>query len=97
MAIALQRLVESDLTDAFRYYQSEAGRGVAGRFLNEFERVILLLEANPGLGAPTAEGRRSFPFSGFPYSLIYRETAIGIRVLVVRHQQRSPAFGHERQ
>jgi plasmid stabilization system protein ParE len=79
-----------------RYYKIEAGTGVAGRFLNEFERVARHLESNPGFGTPTGEGRRWFPLRAYPYSVIYRETGTGIRILVVRHQSREPSFGDER-
>ena len=90
MTRSVHRLAESDFADAFRYYKSEAGAGVAGRFLMEFERVARLLESNPGFGTPTNAGRRWFPLRGYPYSVIYRETDTGIRILVVRHQSRDP-------
>lgn len=92
----MHRAAEDDLTAAFRYYKAEAGMALAGRFLNEFERVVRVLEANAGFGTPTHDGRRSFPLRGFPYSLIYRETSDGIRILVLRHQHRDPSVGEER-
>jgi plasmid stabilization system protein ParE len=81
--------------------KSEAGVGVARRFLAEFERVARLLQDNPRLGAPSDSGRRSFPLSVFPYTIIYRPTIYrpteaGIRILVVRHQRRDPGFGAQR-
>lgn len=94
--MSMHRAAEGDLTAAFRYYKAEAGTALAGRFLNEFERVVRMLEANPGFGTPTHDGRRSFPLRGFPYSLIYRETSEGIRILVARHQHRDPSVGEER-
>ena len=57
---------EWDLGQAARFYRKEAGRGVAQRFLEEFERVSALLVANPGLGIPTGGDRRWFPLHGFP-------------------------------
>jgi plasmid stabilization system protein ParE len=63
---------ERDLGEAARFYRREAGRGVAGQFLDEFECVAALLVANPGLGIPTGGDRRWFPLHGFPYSIIYR-------------------------
>jgi plasmid stabilization system protein ParE len=90
------RSAERDLTDAFRFYKAEAGRGVAGRFLTEFERVVKILEEFPDIGTPTKDERRVYPLSGFPYSIIYRSVDTGIRVLVVRHQSRDPTFGDDR-
>lgn len=93
MTYSLHRGAERDLTDALRFYKREAGRGVAARFLSEFERVIALLEEYPEIGTPTNEHRRSYPLTGFPYSVIYRHVEAGIRVLVIRHQSRDPDFG----
>lgn len=96
MTRSIHRSAENDLAGAFRYYKAEAGVGIAGRFLNEFERVARLLESNPGFGTPASDGRRWFPLKGFPYSVIYRETGSGIRILVVRHQSRDPSTGEGR-
>jgi plasmid stabilization system protein ParE len=93
---SIHRLAAEDLAEAVRFYKSEAGKGVARRFLAEFERVATLLELRPGLGTPTADGRRVHPLSGFPYSIIYRQDGLGLRILVVRHQSRDPGFGDSR-
>jgi plasmid stabilization system protein ParE len=87
---------QADLAAAARHYKLEAGTGVAKRFLAEFERVARLLEDNPRLGTPGDSGRRSFPLAVFPYTIIYRQTEAGIRILVVRHQRRDPGFGEQR-
>jgi len=34
--------------------------------------------------------------AGFPYSIIYRQIDMGIRVLVLRHQHRDPEHGEQR-
>ena len=97
MTRSIHRQAEGDLTDAFRFYRREGGRGIAARFLNEFERTSRLLEQHPGLGTPTDEGRRVHPLVDFPYLIIYREDQDGVRILVVRHQHRDPEFGSGRQ
>ncbi|MDH4191185.1 MAG: hypothetical protein OEW21_13395 [Betaproteobacteria bacterium] len=51
-----------------------------------------MLAANPGFGTPGGGGRRSYPLRRFPYSLIYRPTEKGVRVLVVGHQHRKPGY-----
>ena len=96
MSYSLHRGAEQDLTEAFRFYRREAGDGLARRFLDEFERVIKLLEEFPDIGKPTGEDRRSFPLTGFPYSVIYRNVNAEILVLVVRHQNRDPEHGEQR-
>lgn len=96
MTYTLHPGAERDLTEAAGFYRREAGKAVAARFLDEFERVAALLVADPGLGTPTGDDRRWFPLRGFPYSLIYRPARGGVRILVVRHQHRDPAYGAAR-
>lgn len=96
MTRTIHREAEVDLAAAVRHYKSEAGAGVARRFLTEFERVARLLEDNPRLGTPGGSGRRSFPLAVFPHTIVYRQTETGIRILVVRHQRRDPGVGSER-
>ena len=92
----IHRLASEDLAEAVRFYKSEAGSGLARRFLTEFERVAKLLEQYPGLGTPTADGRNVHPLTDFPYSAIYRREDSGLRILVVRHQSRDPEYGESR-
>ena len=96
MSRSIHRFAADDLAEAVRFYKKETGTGVARRFLNEFERVAKLLEEFPGIGTPTADGRQSFQLVDFPYSVIYRAEAAGIRILVVRHQSRHPEYGESR-
>ena len=96
MSYTLHRGAELDLADAVRFYRREAGRAVAVRFLDEFEHVSKLLVENSGLGTPTGEQRRWFPLYGFPYSVIYRPLEFGVRILVIRHQNRDPEHGEQR-
>jgi plasmid stabilization system protein ParE len=93
---SIHRFASEDLLEAARTYKQEAGTGLARRFLKEFERVAKLLEEFPGIGTPTSDGRQSFPLVGFPYTIIYRHIGDEIRILVVRHQSRDPAFGESR-
>lgn len=96
MSYSLHRGAEQDLATALRFYRREAGRAVAARFIDEFERVATLLAANPSLGTPSGDQRRSFPLHGFPYSIIYRPMQNGVRILVLRHQHRDPKHGGKR-
>ena len=96
MKRSIHRLASEDLAEAVRFYKSEAGSGLARRFLAEFERVAKLLELHPGLGTPTADGRSVHPLTDFPYSVIYRREESGLRILVVRHQSRDPVYGESR-
>ncbi len=92
MSYSLHPGAEQDLAGALNFYQEHAGRIVAARFLDEFERVATLLASQPGLGTPTTKGRRSFPLKVFPDSVVYPSVDDHIRILIVRHHHRTPTF-----
>jgi plasmid stabilization system protein ParE len=92
MAYSLDPLAEKELEDAFVYYREQGGNNLANAFLIEFERVATLLSANTGFGTPAGGTRRSYPLRRFPYSLIYRATPAGLRILVLGHQHRLPGY-----
>lgn len=83
---------QRELEEAFAFYRDRGGAALARAFLNEFGRVAEMLVANPGFGTPAGSNRRTYPFRRFPYSLIYRPTVDGVRILVVGHQNRLPGY-----
>lgn len=96
MTFSIHPEAERDIAEAMDFYADQAGAMVAGRFLDEIERAIQLLVDYPDLGQPIEKNRRMFPLSVFPYALVYRNAANGIRILIVRHQHRKPGFGRGR-
>ena len=96
MTYSLHPGAEQDIAAALDFYAEHAGPRVAKRFLTEFERVADRVAEYPGLGTPTAKGRRAFPLRVFPYSIVYRSVETGIRIFVVRHQHRKPGYGGAR-
>ncbi len=87
---------ELDIAEALDFYGTQAGPLVARRFLAELERVVELLDERPGFGTPASRGRRVYPLRTFPYSVVYRVSESGIRILVVRQQHRRPGYGGAR-
>ena len=96
MTYSLHRAAELDLLEAARFYRREGSAKLAGRFLDEFYRVVDLQVEFPGLGTPADEMRRLHILQDFPYSVIYREDGTGIRILVVKSQYRDPEYGESR-
>jgi plasmid stabilization system protein ParE len=96
MKYTLHPGADRDLDEACLHYRRSASGLVVVRFLDEFERVARLLAREPGIGTLREGGRASFPLRGFPFTLIYKRTDAGIRVLVVRHQHRDPEHGEDR-
>jgi plasmid stabilization system protein ParE len=93
---ALSAEAERELAEAFAHYLENASAKVAERFLNEFVRAAGLVDANPGLGTPSINGRLIFPIRRFPYSLIYRPSDEGVRIGAVAHQRRRPRYWRAR-
>lgn len=96
MRVTLHPGVEQDLLDAAEFYQREGSPMVAARFIDEFRRIVGLLQVNPGLGAPLPAGRRAMTMQVFPFALVYRQMDDGIRILLVRHTRRHPNVGRSR-
>ena len=96
MSYSLHRGASQDLQEAAAFYRREGGARLAKRFLDEFVRGATMLAKNPKFGTPTSDERRTYPFRVFPYSVIYKPDESGIRILVVRHQNRDPDLGVRR-
>lgn len=96
MTYSLHPGAEHDIANALDFYSEHAGPVVAGRFLEEFERVAKLLVEYTSLGTPTTRGRKTFPMKVFPYSVVYRNFENNIRILIVRHQHRKPGHAGSR-
>lgn len=95
MKVVYHRLVQQDLDDAWNYYE-DASSGLGDQFFEEFLSVIESIQQNPQRWGFANHGRRVALFKRFPYKLLYRVETERIKVLVLRHQKRSPAFGDRR-
>ncbi len=96
--IIFHRLVQKDMNGIRQYYCKEGGEELADRFFDAFLRKVRNAAANPRLyhcNKYAPELRRT-DVSGFPYHFLYRETSKGIRVLVLRHDNRHWHLGLER-
>ena len=101
MIYALHPQATQDLADVVVFYQTNATARVAGKFLQEFERVAELLVVNPGFGTPFDPPRRIYPMRTYPYlvvcrQVVYRQIDDGIRIRTVRHERRMPSYGQSR-
>lgn len=97
MKITLLPAAEEDVAEAASFYEKTGSAAVAAKFVAEFKRVAHVLLDFPGIGSPRSRGRRGFSLSLFPYTIIYRQTADGIAMLVVKHDRRRPGYGVRRQ
>ena len=96
MSYFLSSEAEEELAKAVAYYTEQASTSVAIAFLAEFTRAARIVAANPGLGTRTLRDRRLFPLHRFPYSLVYRAEAEGVRIGAVAHHSRRPGYWRTR-
>lgn len=96
MTYSLSEDAQRELAEIVAYYFEHASAKVAERFLTEFARAARLIDANPGLGTATLNGRRIFPVRRFPYSLVYRANDDGARIGAIAHQNRRPGYWRSR-
>jgi plasmid stabilization system protein ParE len=87
---------EAELAEAVGFYAEHVSVKVALDFLTRFEAKARLLTEFPGLGTPTAKGRRLLPIGRYPYSLLYRAEPGGIRISAIAHHSRRPRYWERR-
>ena len=97
MGLIFHRLIKRDLRTVITHYEEEVGPGLAARFQREFEELALQIAENPRRFHFVSDVLRRANFPSFPYHLLYRETAEGAKILVLRHHRRRPSLGTRRQ
>jgi len=85
-----------ELDHAARWYE-ERRPNLGYRFLASVDDTLDQIERFPGAGAPVPRvppdlPARRAPIKGFPYHVIYLETADTIHVLAFAHDKRRPAY-----
>ena len=84
---------ESELYDALVYYRTAGGPGLATAFLRAVDTKLADVAAGL-LSYAAVPGRRvrQCPVTGFPYSLVYSESPVEVRVVAVAHHRRRPGY-----
>jgi plasmid stabilization system protein ParE len=96
MTIEYHPKVERELAEARDYYDKRAP-GVGAQFIDEFERQVLRIAANPARWMIIKADIRRALMSRFPYTIYYRQlSGDRIRITVVKHQRRHPSYGADR-
>lgn len=92
-SVIFHKLVQRDISAVLRYYSDEAGDPLADRFYDAFLLKVERALSNPQHCHFLREPIRKANIPKFPYHFLYRETANGIRILVLRHHKRHPSYG----
>ncbi len=98
MTLEFHPAVQRDFNEALDYYEVEGGMHLADRFEAEFRSCLAAISAGPTRFPlyPTSHRLRRARLRSFPFLTVYRESATGIRVLLLKHEKRHPRFGMAR-
>ena len=96
MRIEYHPAVEQDVAGVLRRYDAVSQR-LGEEFKAELRQFINLAAVKPGRFHLIKPGFHRANLKRFPYHFIYRELSDGIRVTLVRHHRRHPAFGLRRE
>ena len=97
MRVIFHQLIKKDLRAALSYYDAEGGSRLGDRFFAEVESVVAAVRTHPRGCHFAAEGLRRAGLNSFPYHFLYEEGEAFVHFLVLRHDQRNPCFGLQRE
>ena len=95
MRLAYHPLVQRDVNGILRHYDKISPR-LGDEFWTELMRLVELVATKPGRFHIADRGLRRANMRRFPYHVLFRESPVGIRVIVVRHDRRHPSYGTRR-
>ena len=93
MRIDYHPAIAVELEEIREHYEA-CSPGLGSDFVDEFERQILTISAMPTRWMVASGDIRRALMKRFPYVILFRIVgADSIRVTVVKHERRHPAFG----
>lgn len=96
MKVEYHPAVEEELRQIRDYYE-ERSAGLGAAFVDEFERQVLRVAAEPERWMVVSGDIRRCLMRRFPYVIYFRRVgADRLRVTVVKHQRRHPEYGKNR-
>jgi plasmid stabilization system protein ParE len=96
MRIDYHPAIAAELEEIRDHYESCSG-GLGTGFIDEFERQILAIAAMPTRWMVVRGDIRRSLMRRFPYVILYRIIGVDwLRITVVKHEKRHPAFGLHR-
>lgn len=96
MRIEYHPAIESELAEIRDYY-NDRSQHLGDEFIDEFERYVLRIAAMPTRWMVARGDTRRALMRRFPYVILFRlvEDDV-IRITVIKHERRHPAYGTHR-
>lgn len=96
MRIEYHPAIENELRNIVNHY-NECSQGLGDDFLDEFERQIFKVASMPTLWVIVENDIRRALMTRFPYAIYFRVLKDGmLRVTIIKHQRKHPAYGLNR-
>jgi toxin ParE1/3/4 len=96
MIVEYHPTVQRELEEIRDYYEERVA-GLGREFVNEFERQVLRIVTTPGRWMVISGDIRRALMPRFPYCIYFRQPQPDrLRITVVKHQRRHPAYGRDR-
>ncbi len=95
MNVVFHPAVQGDVSAILRHYDSINDR-LGDEFWEELNSFIKRAAEHPQRFPFESPDRRRVNLPRFPYHFLYRESATGIRILVIRHHKQNPGLGLKR-
>ena len=97
MRLVFHPEIYSDISQIMEYYGQVANKELADEFCRELLYSLEKAGERPGSFAICERDIRRVNLQRFPYYFLFRIIGDSVRILVVRHHNRHPSFGLERQ
>lgn len=82
---------EAELLEAVRGYEAKS-QGLGDRFLREFDAAVASVLESPQRWRVLEADVRRFLMRRFPFGIYYRIEGDDLRILVIKHHSRHPAY-----
>jgi toxin ParE1/3/4 len=82
---------QEEYEEASAWYQARSPNAAA-RFEAEVDRVLALIEANPGMFPKYDDEHRFAVMLRFPYSVVYQAQSDDVYVIAIAHGSRRPGY-----
>jgi toxin ParE1/3/4 len=97
MKVRYHALARQDVLNVLEYYEREADHQMAVRFFTELKHCVRRIAGSPNSFPEIAKGVRRCLLNRFPYQIDFEIVDPNeVKILVVKHQRRSPDFGLDR-
>ncbi len=96
MRLVLHPKVNSDVSRIMEYYEEVSTPELADEFYRELRHFMVVASKHAESFAIRERDIRRVNLRRFPYHFLFRIVGDSVRILIIRHHKRHPAFGTRR-